>query len=209
MRHRSASLLLCAALALASQHCVSDFTVAAPKAVTSAQPASSITMNGEGDTLTSFGASLQLAAVPRDANGAPLTRSITWISDAPQIVSVDSSGLISGHQNGTAVIHALADGQSASVTIVAWQRVASITINPPVDTLDFDASVLLTAIPRDSMGAIVTRQLGYRWLSSDPFAVDLSVNQDDPSHAVATRRFPGQVTITVSTEQLSGSATAN
>ncbi len=209
MRDRPGRLLLCATLALASQHCVSDFTGAPARASTSAQPASSITMSGEGDTLTAFGTSLQLAAVPRDAHGAPLTRSITWISDAPQIVSVDSSGNISGHQNGSAVIHALADGQSASVTIVVWQRVASVTINPPVDTLDYDVGVEFTAIPRDSMGAIVSRQLGYRWLSSDDFTVDLRVNQDDPSRAVATRRFPGQVTITVSTEQLSGSATAN
>ena len=209
MRNRPGRLLLCAALALASQRCVGDFTGAAPKTATSAQPASSITLSGDGDTLTALGAPLKLAAVPRDAQGAPLVRAITWISDEPAIVSVDSTGLIAGHQNGSAVIHALADGKSASATIVVWQQVATVTIDPPVDTLDYDVGVLFTAIPRDSMGAIVTRQLGYRWLSSDGFAVELRVNQDDPSRAVATRRFPGQVTITVSTEQLSGSATAN
>ena len=166
-------------------------------------------MSGDGDTLTAFGAPLQLAAIPRDTRGAPLVRSITWISDEPAIVSVDSTGLLTGHQNGSAVIHALADGKSASATIVVWQQAATVTINPPVDTLPYDVGVLFTAIPRDSMGAIVTRQLGYRWLSSDGFAVELRVNQDDPSRAVATRRFPGQVTITASTEQLSGSATAN
>lgn len=209
MPNRSAHLLLCAALAFATQHCVSDFTAAPGSSTMSAEPASSITVTGDGDTLTSFGAPRQLVADPRDAQGASLTRPVTWISDAPQIVSVDSTGYVTAHQNGSAVIHALADGKSASATIFVWQRVAIVTINPPVDTLNYNVGVLFTAIPRDSAGAIVTRQLGYRWLSSDDFTVEIDVNQDNPSQAVATRRFPGQVTITASTEQLSGSATAN
>lgn len=64
------------------------------------------------------GASVQLAATPRDANGNPLTgRPITWTTNAAAIASVDNSGLVTGLAEGSATITATAEGQSGSAAI--------------------------------------------------------------------------------------------
>jgi hypothetical protein len=69
-----------------------------------------------------IGSTMQLTATPRDSSGGALPgRGITWSTDSAVIASVSATGLVSGHQPGTATITATSEGKSgtASVTVVA------------------------------------------------------------------------------------------
>ncbi len=81
-------------------------------------------------TPLSAGATVQLTAVPKDANGTPLSgRIITWSSNAPAFATVDGSGLVSGKSPGTTTITATSEGKSGS---------ADVTVSPgPADRLAF------------------------------------------------------------------------
>ncbi len=69
-----------------------------------------------------LGATMQLAATPRDTSGTALAgRGITWSTDSAAIATVTASGLVSGHAAGTATITATSEGKlgTASVTVMA------------------------------------------------------------------------------------------
>jgi hypothetical protein len=58
------------------------------------------------------GKTVQLTATPRDAQGNPMVRPVTWSSDHPGTASVTSGGLVTGLAEGSATITAMSDGQS-------------------------------------------------------------------------------------------------
>jgi len=63
------------------------------------------------------GATVQLAATPRDAEGAPLAnRKVTWGSSDTKVATV-SDGLVTAREAGTATITATVDGVPASVSV--------------------------------------------------------------------------------------------
>src|SRR5574341_2433674 len=60
---------------------------------------------------------VQLNAIPRDANGAQLNgRSIVWSSSAPGIATVSIGGLVTGVSLGTATITATSEGKSGTAS---------------------------------------------------------------------------------------------
>lgn len=68
------------------------------------------------------GSTTQLAADPKDANGATLAgRTVTWASSALSIATVSSSGLVRAVAAGSATITATSEGKSgsASITVTA------------------------------------------------------------------------------------------
>src|SRR5947199_6562971 len=68
------------------------------------------------------GATVQLTATHKDANGNPLSgRVISWSSDNAAVATVSGSGLVSGVVVGSATITATSEGQSGT---------ASITVTP-------------------------------------------------------------------------------
>jgi hypothetical protein len=88
----------------------STITVAPP-------PIASITVAPTADTLL-VGETQQLTVTMRDANNVVVTnRTPSWVSSAPTIASVSSTGLVTGVADGTASITATADGRSASANI--------------------------------------------------------------------------------------------
>ncbi len=101
--------------------CGSDIGPPAPVASVTVTPAA---------TPLSAGATVQLTAVPKDANGTPLSgRIITWSSNAPAFATVDGSGLVSGKSPGAATITATSEGKSGS---------GDVTVSPgPADRLAF------------------------------------------------------------------------
>jgi uncharacterized protein YjdB/lysophospholipase L1-like esterase len=58
----------------------------------------------------------RLIAVPRDAGGGPLTRTVTWTSSAPAVATVQD-GLVTAVALGSASITASAEGKSATVSV--------------------------------------------------------------------------------------------
>src|SRR5213596_789175 len=74
------------------------------------------------------GATVQLTATPRDANGTALTgRVVTWGSNNTAVATVSGSGLVSGAGAGSATITATSEGQSGT---------AAITVTAPTGQLD-------------------------------------------------------------------------
>src|SRR6266550_627906 len=82
------------------------------------------------------GATAQLTATPRDANGTALTgRVVTWGSNNTAVATVSSSGLVSGAGAGSATITATSEGQSGT---------AAITVTAPTGQLAIGDSVQAT-----------------------------------------------------------------
>ena len=82
------------------------------------------------------GATVQLTATPRDANGTALTgRVVTWGSNNTAVAAVSGSGLVSGAGAGSATITATSEGQSGT---------AAITVTAPTGQLAIGDSVQAT-----------------------------------------------------------------
>jgi len=64
------------------------------------------------------GATVQLVATPKDANGTPLSgRVVSWSSNNTSVATVTSSGSVTGAAAGSATITATSEGQSGSATV--------------------------------------------------------------------------------------------
>ena len=74
---------------------------------------------------------LQLTAQPRDPEGRPLEREVTWTSDHPEYVAVDETGLITGVAEGGAYVTATSDGVSERVLVFVsrWYDHALIAVD--------------------------------------------------------------------------------
>ena len=82
------------------------------------------------------GATVQLTATPRDANGTALGgRVVTWGSNNTAVATVSGSGLVSGAGAGSATITATSEGQSGT---------AAITVTAPTGQLAIGDSVQAT-----------------------------------------------------------------
>ena len=82
------------------------------------------------------GATVQLTATPRDANGTALSgRVVTWGSNNTAVATVSGSGLVSGAGAGSATITATSEGQSGT---------AAITVTAPTGQLAIGDSVQAT-----------------------------------------------------------------
>src|SRR5213596_49514 len=77
------------------------------------------------------GATVQLTATPKDANGTPLTgRVVSWSSNNTAVATVNG-GLVRGVVAGSATITATSEGQSGTSSItVTPVPVASVTVTP-------------------------------------------------------------------------------
>src|SRR5207249_89042 len=85
-------------------------------------PVASVTVSPSSANVPA-GSALQLTATPKDANGNALSgRTITWSSSNTAVVTVSSSGLVTGIVAGSATITATSEGQSGT---------AAITVTPP------------------------------------------------------------------------------
>lgn len=97
------------------------------------------------------GGTLQLSATVKDSQGAVLTdRTLTWTSSNPAILTVSSSGLVSGVTRGAAMVSVSTDGYSAvanvTVTSLSMVRITAPTYAlRPGDTTQLTATVLDSA----------------------------------------------------------------
>ena len=81
------------------------------------KPVSTVTVTPTTSTVTP-GATVQLQAATRDADGAVLTgRAIAWSSSDNAVATVSATGLVAGGADGSATITATAEGQSGSAVI--------------------------------------------------------------------------------------------
>lgn len=78
---------------------------------------------GPSAPAVNVGASTGLDAEVQDGQGAPMDVQPVWRSSAPEVVSVDQAGVITGHAVGTAVVTATAGPASARVTVTVFPGV--------------------------------------------------------------------------------------
>lgn len=148
------------------------------------------------------GATVQLNAVPRAANGDALSgRNVTWRTGASSVATVSASGLVTGVGPGTAVITAEVEGVTGSSTVtVSIPPVASITITPASSTISPLGSVQLVATLRDAAGNTLSGRT-IVWTTSNESVAFVS-----SGGRVVGGLFPGTATITATSEGVSGTA---
>ena len=139
------------------------------------QSVGSITIEPDGATLMSIGATVQLTAAVLDGNGRPVADAmVAWQSSDEAVATVSAQGLVTAVSNGTARITATLGSVSASIDIKIMQSAGGITIEPRMVTLEsIGETVQLTAVVLDGNvhpveDAVVT------WHSSDEAVATVS-----------------------------------
>src|SRR2546422_433456 len=153
-------------------------------------------------TLTvGVGATAQLTATPRDANGAFLAgRSVTWASGNTAVATVSSTGLVTGVAQGQATITATSETKSGTAAITVIRvPVASVTVTPATPTVFLGQTVQLTATPKDANGNVLNGRVVI-WASDNTAVATVS------STGLVTGVTQGQATITATSETESGTA---
>src|SRR5206468_320260 len=150
-----------------------------------------------------LGATRQLTAAPKDANGNPLTgRVVTWQTADAAIATVDANGLVTGKTvGGPVTITATSEGKSgASAVTVTPIPVASVDVTPPTGSIVVDATLQLTATPKDANGNPLTGR-AVTWQTADA-----TVAAVDATGLVTGKAAGGPVAITAAFEGKSGTA---
>ena len=152
-------------------------------------------------TLTvGVGATAQLTATPRDANGAFLAgRSVTWASSNTAVATVNTTGLVTGVAEGQATITATSEGRSGTAALTVVVTVASVTVTPAPASVGLGQSVQLTATLKDANGNVLTGRV-VTWASDNPAVATVS------STGLVTGVAQGEATITARSETKSGTA---
>jgi uncharacterized protein YjdB len=121
---------------------------------TAAVPVASVTIT-PATASVGVGATRQLAAALKDANGAVLTgRTVTWSSSNTGVASVSSSGLVRAVAVGTATITATSEGKSGTgaITVTAVNP-GTVTDLAVVATTDSSVTLSFTEVGNGSGGA--------------------------------------------------------
>jgi uncharacterized protein YjdB len=148
-----------------------------------------------------LGATLTLAAVPLDDEGAPLAdRPLSWSSSDPTVVTVSADGIATAVGEGYASASATAEGKVGALALRVLMPVAAVGVTPADATPVVGDSVQLEAMLRDANGKPLSGR-PVLWASSDP-----SVARVSPA-GVVTAVSPGSATIAATAESQQGSAT--
>lgn len=151
------------------------------------------------------GETVQLNATLRDVFGTVLTgKPFVWQSSQPTIATVGFTGLVAGLIPGVVTITGISEGISgtAQVTVIPTLvgKVASVVITPNPATVVQGATVQLSATLRDAYGSVLTGK-PFTWSSSSTSLATISQS------GLVTGVMPGAVTITGTSEGVSGTST--
>ncbi len=100
----------------------------------------------------------RLSATVYDATQNPLgDRAITWSTSNAAVATVDSSGMVTAVNTGSATITATADGKNGTATVtVAQASVATIAVTPSPLSMTVGQQTQLTATLKDVAGSVLT-----------------------------------------------------
>ena len=163
-------------------------------------PVASVTVDPATVSLTT-GATQQITATPRDAQGNPLAdRAVTWESQNTAVATVSPAGLITAVAPGTTTVTATSEGKVGTVTVtVTAPAVGSISVSPGSATVYVAATTPLSATVRD-VNNLVLQGMAVSWSSDQPQTASGSQS------GVVTGLAPGVVTITASSGGKAGTA---
>jgi hypothetical protein len=95
-----------------------DMLVRVPDVVEPPVPVDHVTLDYVEISLP-VGETMLLVAQPRDAQGEPLARAVTWSSNNTTYVNVDATGLVTALETGGADITATSEGKTATMRVYA------------------------------------------------------------------------------------------
>ncbi|HEX2080093.1 MAG TPA: Ig-like domain-containing protein [Longimicrobium sp.] len=164
-----------------------------------AVPVARVEMEPGGSVDLQAGATLQLTAIARAADGTPLTgRAVTWESSNPAVARVSATGMLQAVAMGNAVITATVEGRSAQVIVFVPSLVAWVDLSPRTAAIGMGEVLQLTAQPRGSDGLVLNRPV--TWASSNPAVASVNASGRVTGHAA------GSAVITATSEGKSASA---
>ena len=135
-------------------------------------------------------------ATAQDSKGRTLSGiTFAWTSNAPDIASIDSSGVAMGHTVGTAQITASASGvtsAAANITVVSMTTaIASVPLTPITSTIKIGQTQQFTANALDASGNTVSG-VTFTWHNSSAGVAIVGTN------GLATGIAPGMTMINAS-----------
>ena len=167
-----------------------------------AVPVASVDVSPTSGTIQ-VGATLQLTATPKDADGNPLAgRIVTWTTSDATLATVDATGLVTGKAAGGPVtVTATSEGKTgtAAITVIPVP-VASVDVTPATATIGVNATVQLTATPKDANGNALTGR-AVTWATADA-----NIATVDANGLVTGKAVGGPVSITATSEGKSGTS---
>ena len=139
-------------------------------------PVASVTVSPASGSVT-VGATVQLAAVTKDAAGNVLTgRTVTWSSSNTSVATVSGTGLVTGLTAGTATITATSEGvaSTAATTVTAPTNPGTVTDLAVVGVADTGVTLAFTEVT-DGTGLPASYDVRYQvgtitWGSTAPSA---------------------------------------
>jgi uncharacterized protein YjdB len=148
------------------------------------------------------GQTAQLESEPRDAAGQVLSgRQIVWTTNAPEVASVSSTGLVTAIAPGSATISASSEGKTGTASVtVSPKPVSSVIVSPSQSTVIVGQTTQLTAQVTDEQGNV----LGGRPIA---FSSGVPATATVSASGAVTGVAPGTVTITATSEGKTGTAT--
>jgi uncharacterized protein YjdB len=163
--------------------------------------AAEVELDHEEVVLGAIGATIELNAVVRDADGVPIpAASVTWASSDEGVAAVSGDGLVTTVGVGEAEITATSGDASASTLVIVEQEPASVEVTPAeVSLIGPGAYAELTAELLDSEGSPIDGA-EFTWSSSDEEVA--TVDEDGTVEAV------GEGTATITAESGGESGTA-
>ena len=126
---------------------------------------------------------------------------IDWSSSNPAIATINQvDGVVRGLQDGTATATCSARGFSSTREIQVFAVVATVQVQPSLDTVAIGAQATFTATLLDSLGHVISAPRNVNWTSGNP-AIAV-VTADGRAIGVTT----GTTTISATSAGASGSA---
>ncbi len=131
------------------------------------------------------------AASALDSSGNNVTGiTFTWSSSAPNIATIDTSGVATGLDVGETKITATSEGVTSSpVTLTVTPVVASVSISPASGSIKVGETLQFTATAKDSKGNTISGAI-FTWTNTFSGVATI-----DPT-GLATGVAPGTVSIT-------------
>lgn len=159
------------------------------------EPVASVTVSPNPASVQE-GSTLQLGAIPRDADGnVLLDRPFTWASSDQSIATVSGDGIVTGVKVGTVTITATTGGVSGTSDVTVTSAVEGNVVIIPADT------TLFVSQETDLQGLVIGSDGVARednsliWKSDAPLVAKVSGD----GHIAAL--LPGSATITASTDK--------
>lgn len=147
---------------------------------------------------------VQLAATPRDAKGAPVAAAVTWSSSDPAVARVSASGLVTGVAAGNATITARAAGRQGQVALsVALPAIGWVEITPGGDLIQLPGSSRELGVVLHGAGGVELPARPVVWASGNESVV--TVTPGGVLHAVSY----GTAVITATVDGVTGEKRVN